>query len=184
MFLEWTSATLQSRKEYIELQLEHLESPKHDVRRAAQGRLLYLLQGKETILYLVIDQRIDEFVSGTFAETTSPEMQLHWIIENAKAIRAVDGVTSLVVSVRDAAKRYNAAVLVYPILRNAQHTADVKKETARRINPFRHPRLLALDLNSVLWIRMMIDQQSSWIFWGCCTLLSRCSGRMKRLVIR
>ena len=48
--------------------------------------------------------------SGSFTETTSPEMQLHWVIENAKAIRAVDGVTSLVVSLRDAKRRYNAAV--------------------------------------------------------------------------
>ena len=48
--IEWTAASFQSRKEYIELQLDHLESPKHDVRRAAQGRLLYLLQGEGTLL--------------------------------------------------------------------------------------------------------------------------------------
>ncbi|KAK6910328.1 hypothetical protein I203_104360 [Kwoniella mangroviensis CBS 8507] len=87
---DWTEAPLKKRKEYIELQLEYLESPVHDTRRAAQGRLLYLLQ-------------------GTFAETTSPEMQLHWVIENAKAIRAVDGVSTIVVGLTDAARKYTAS---------------------------------------------------------------------------
>ncbi|WVQ99208.1 hypothetical protein IAU59_006340 [Kwoniella sp. CBS 9459] len=87
---DWTEAPLHKRKQYIELQLEYMESPVHDVRRAAQGRLLYLLQ-------------------GSFAETTSPEMQLHWVIENAKAIRAVDGVVTIVVGLRDAARKYTAA---------------------------------------------------------------------------
>ncbi|WRT66139.1 uncharacterized protein IL334_003092 [Kwoniella shivajii] len=87
---DWTEASIHKRREYIEVQLEQLESPIHDIRRAAQGRLLYLLQ-------------------GVFAETTSPEMQLHWVIENAKAIRAVDGVATIVIGLRDAAKKYTAA---------------------------------------------------------------------------
>lgn len=33
---------------------------------------------------------------GTFAETTSPEHQMHWIIENCKTVRAADGVTVIV----------------------------------------------------------------------------------------
>ncbi|WVW83665.1 hypothetical protein I302_105686 [Kwoniella bestiolae CBS 10118] len=87
---DWTEAPLPKRREYIELQLEYLESPVHDTRRTAQGRLLYLLQ-------------------GVFAETTSPEMQLHWVIENAKAIRAVDGIATIVVGLRDAARKYTAS---------------------------------------------------------------------------
>ncbi|WWD17501.1 hypothetical protein CI109_101942 [Kwoniella shandongensis] len=87
---DWTEAPLNARKAFIEIQLEQLESPIHDVRRTAQGRLLYLLQ-------------------GCFAETTSPEMQLHWVIENAKAIRAVDGVATIVLGLRDAARRYTAS---------------------------------------------------------------------------
>ncbi|BEJ14883.1 hypothetical protein CspHIS471_0406500 [Cutaneotrichosporon sp. HIS471] len=86
---EWTSASLAQRRGYIEAQLEYLESPVDEQRRAAQGRLLYLLQ-------------------GCFAETTSPEMQLHWIIENAKLLRSVDGVSTLVYSLREAARRYDA----------------------------------------------------------------------------
>ncbi len=86
---EWTSASLAKRRGYVETQLELLESSVDEKRRAAQGRLLYLLQ-------------------GCFAETKSPEMQLHWIIENAKLIRSVDGVSTLVYSLRDAARRYDA----------------------------------------------------------------------------
>nr|XP_018263299.1 uncharacterized protein I303_04793 [Kwoniella dejecticola CBS 10117]OBR85457.1 hypothetical protein I303_04793 [Kwoniella dejecticola CBS 10117] len=87
---DWTSAPLARRKEYIEIQLEQLESPIHDTRRTAQGILLYLLQ-------------------GTFEETTSPEMQLHWVIENAKAVRAVDGVATIVTGLSDAARKYTAS---------------------------------------------------------------------------
>ncbi|WVF71683.1 hypothetical protein IAT40_006491 [Kwoniella sp. CBS 6097] len=87
---DWTEAPLHKRKQYIELQLEYMESPVHDIRRTAQGRLLYLLQ-------------------GSFAETTSPEMQLHWVIENAKSVRAVDGVATIVVGLRDAARKYTAS---------------------------------------------------------------------------
>jgi len=52
---------------------------------------------------------------GSFAETTSPEMQLHWVIENAKAIRAMDGVAGLIVNLRDASKRYYASLYVQAI---------------------------------------------------------------------
>lgn len=100
---EWTSATLQRRRDYVERQLEFLESPITETRRGAQGRLLYLMQGKAA---LPPSQRSRP--KGCFAETTSPEMQLHWIIENAKLIRAVDGVATLVYSLRDAASRYDS----------------------------------------------------------------------------
>jgi hypothetical protein len=39
-------------------------------------------------------------------------MQLHWVIENAKIFRSVDGLSSLVTGLRDAIKRYNASVFV------------------------------------------------------------------------
>lgn len=42
---EWTSASPSRRRAYIETQLEYLESPVDEKRRAAQGKLLYLLQG-------------------------------------------------------------------------------------------------------------------------------------------
>jgi hypothetical protein len=34
-------------------------------------------------------------------------MQLEWIVENAKLIRSVDGISSLVYSLRDASRRYD-----------------------------------------------------------------------------
>lgn len=46
---EWTTASLAKRRAYVEAQLERMESPVNDVRRAAQGRLLYLLQGEQRI---------------------------------------------------------------------------------------------------------------------------------------
>lgn len=49
-----------------------------------------------------------QLTSGCFAETTSPSMQLHWIIENAKMIRSLDGISTLVYGLRDAARRYDA----------------------------------------------------------------------------
>jgi hypothetical protein len=42
---DWITASSKKRTAYIELQLEYLESSLPDTRRAAQGRLLYLLQG-------------------------------------------------------------------------------------------------------------------------------------------
>lgn len=39
-------------------------------------------------------------------------MQLHWIMENAKTLRSVDGVATLVTGLRDATKRYNTSVYV------------------------------------------------------------------------
>lgn len=43
---DWTAAPAAKRRAFIETQLEYLESPVSDTRRAAQGRLLYLLQGE------------------------------------------------------------------------------------------------------------------------------------------
>lgn len=47
---------------------------------------------------------------GSFGETESPEDQLHWIMENAKTVRSVDGVASLVQGLQEATKRYDTAV--------------------------------------------------------------------------
>ena len=41
----WSETNLKKRKEYIEVQLECLESSVRTIRRGAQERLLYLLQG-------------------------------------------------------------------------------------------------------------------------------------------
>jgi hypothetical protein len=90
----------------VELQLEYLESPVYNTRRTAQRRLLYLLHGEDLVQAIA---KLKRFV-GTFAETASPEMQLHMIIENATLVRKVDGVTSIAVVLADAAKRYHATL--------------------------------------------------------------------------
>ncbi len=56
--------------------------------------------------------RLTKKDSGSFAETESPEDQLHWIMENARTIRSVDGVPSLIQGLRDAARRYDNYALV------------------------------------------------------------------------
>jgi hypothetical protein len=43
-------------------------------------------------------------------------MQLHWVIENAKTVRAVDGVGTLVIALKDASKRYHLTWCVQHIL--------------------------------------------------------------------
>ncbi|KAL1405394.1 Factor arrest protein 11 [Vanrija albida] len=103
---KWTTAPLRKRREYVEKQLEYLESPVTETRRAAQGRLLYLLQ-------------------GCFAETESSEDQLHWIIANAQLIRSVDGVATLVLGLRDAARRYDAS----DVLDKAQPSAPAHERS-------------------------------------------------------
>ncbi|RXK36819.1 hypothetical protein M231_05903 [Tremella mesenterica] len=85
----WTEATAAERRSYIERQLEYLESPLDEMRGFAGWGLQYLLL-------------------GNFTETPTPELQLHWIMQNAKMIRDADGVVLLVTSLRDASKRYNA----------------------------------------------------------------------------
>ena len=81
--------------------MEYLESPKTDIRRAAQQSLLYLLQGERALFHSAYSR------AGNFGDTTSPEMQLHWVIENAKMVRSLDGTATLVVALKDAVRRYN-----------------------------------------------------------------------------
>ena len=88
------------------MQLESLESSIRSVRRTAQERLLYLLQGKLCRVEVIL---LTFSSPGTFGETTSAEMQLHWIIENAKMVRSVDGVASLVIALQDANRRYTSS---------------------------------------------------------------------------
>ena len=94
------------RQKYIETQLEQMESPVNATRRAAQGRILYLLQGKS----LPLGRKVESLTLGCFAETASPEEQLHWVMENARLVREAGGVNTLVVGLKDATRKYNAAL--------------------------------------------------------------------------
>lgn len=50
---------------------------------------------------------LDTETSGTFAETGSPEDQLHWIFENAKVVRDADGVSCIVEAIKIATRKHD-----------------------------------------------------------------------------
>lgn len=106
-WIDWTESSMSRRREFVESQLEYLESPVRSERRYAQTSLLYLLHG---MYPNCTNYHQADYSLGCFAETTGPEMQLHWVIENAKIVRSLDGVTSLVVALKDALRRYDTAM--------------------------------------------------------------------------
>jgi len=46
-------------------------------------------------------------VLGTFAETTSPEHQLHWIFENCKIVRDANGLSNIVEAMKIASSKHD-----------------------------------------------------------------------------
>ncbi|KAG8956756.1 Factor arrest protein 11 [Tulasnella sp. 424] len=85
---EWIKSTVAQRRSYVEVLLESLEHKDAEIRFANARRLLYVLQ-------------------GTFAETTSPEHQLHWIIENCKVVRAANGVGTIIEALKVASGKHD-----------------------------------------------------------------------------
>ncbi|QRV73145.1 striatin-interacting protein 1 [Ceratobasidium sp. AG-Ba] len=85
---EWTKSSLADRKAHVELLLESLEHRDAEKRFVNARRLLYILQ-------------------GTFAETTSPEHQLHWIIDNAKLVRSADGLSRIVDAIKISSSKHD-----------------------------------------------------------------------------
>ncbi|CEL63764.1 Striatin-interacting protein 1 homolog OS=Danio rerio GN=strip1 PE=1 SV=1 [Rhizoctonia solani AG-1 IB] len=85
---EWTKSSVADRKAYVELLLESLEHRDAEKRFVNARRLLYILQ-------------------GTFAETTSPEHQLHWIIDNAKLVRSADGLSRIVDAIKISSSKHD-----------------------------------------------------------------------------
>jgi len=85
---EWTKAPLQKRRAHVELLLESLEHKDVEIRFTNARRLLYILQ-------------------GTFAETTSPEHQLHWIFENCKVVRDANGLSNIVEAMKIASSKHD-----------------------------------------------------------------------------
>ncbi|KAG2135962.1 hypothetical protein DEU56DRAFT_980918 [Suillus clintonianus] len=84
-----TSATPPApRKAHIEVLLESLEYRDAEIRFTNARRLFYVLQ-------------------GTFAETTSPEHQLHWIYENCKVVRGANGLSTIVESMKIASQKHD-----------------------------------------------------------------------------
>ncbi|PFH52639.1 hypothetical protein AMATHDRAFT_139711 [Amanita thiersii Skay4041] len=85
---EWTKATPAQRRAHIEILLESLEHRNTEIRFTNARRLFYVLQ-------------------GTFAETVSPEHQLHWIFENAKIVRSANGVSCIVEAIKIASHKHD-----------------------------------------------------------------------------
>ncbi|KAI0320873.1 hypothetical protein OF83DRAFT_1168962 [Amylostereum chailletii] len=85
---EWIKSSYHQRKVHVELLLEGLEHKDVDIRFTNARRLLYVLQ-------------------GTFAETTSPEHQLHWIFENCKIVRAANGVSYILEALKIASSKHD-----------------------------------------------------------------------------
>lgn len=87
---EWTSpeTTIAQRKAHVEVLLEGLEHRDAEIRFTNARRLFYVLQ-------------------GTFAETTSPEHQLHWIYENCKVVRGANGLNTIVESMKIASQKHD-----------------------------------------------------------------------------
>lgn len=56
------------------------------------------------------------FRTGTFAETASPEHQLHWIFENCKVVRSANGVSSIVEAMKIASSKHDLLWFAYSAL--------------------------------------------------------------------
>ncbi|OCB91552.1 hypothetical protein A7U60_g1178 [Sanghuangporus baumii] len=85
---EWIKAPYRKRLAHVNLLLESLEHKDAVIRFTNARRLFYVVQ-------------------GTFAETSSPEHQLHWIIENCKTVRAADGISIVAEAVKIANSKHD-----------------------------------------------------------------------------
>ncbi|KAH9062231.1 hypothetical protein EDB87DRAFT_1608017 [Lactarius vividus] len=85
---EWTKSPPSKRRAHVELLLESLEHKDVEIRFTNARRLLYILQ-------------------GTFAETTSPEHQLHWIFENCKVVCDANGLSNIVEAMKIASSKHD-----------------------------------------------------------------------------
>lgn len=90
----------------MELLLEGLEHRDAEFRFTNARRLLYVLQGITSLLP-ISTPGFTQFPEGTFAETTSPEHQLHWIFENCKVVRAANGMSNIVEAMKIACSKHD-----------------------------------------------------------------------------
>ncbi|KAI5125053.1 hypothetical protein M0805_007476 [Coniferiporia weirii] len=85
---EWIKSPYEKRKAHVNLLLESLEHKDAVIRFTNARRLFYVLQ-------------------GTFAETSSPEHQLHWVIENCKTVRAANGISTVMEAIKLANSKHD-----------------------------------------------------------------------------
>lgn len=108
VLVEWTKSSLADRKAHVELLLESLEHRDAEKRFVNARRLLYILQGTLTNGHQDNAPYVKPYINpGTFAETTSPEHQLHWIIDNAKLVRSADGLSRIVDAIKITSSKHD-----------------------------------------------------------------------------
>ncbi|KAF9076476.1 hypothetical protein BDP27DRAFT_1442530 [Rhodocollybia butyracea] len=94
---EWIKSSIEKRRSHVEYLLEGLEHKDALVRFTNSRRLFYIVQ-------------------GTFAETGSPEHQLHWIFENCKLVRSANGVSTILEALKIASSKHDLLMRVLPYL--------------------------------------------------------------------
>ncbi len=102
---EWIESSFAQRKAHVELLLEGLEHRDAEFRFTNARRLLYILQG--AFLFASYPPGLTHIPGGTFAETTSPEHQLHWIFENCKVVRSANGMSNIVEAMKIACSKHD-----------------------------------------------------------------------------
>ncbi|KAE9406015.1 hypothetical protein BT96DRAFT_852276 [Gymnopus androsaceus JB14] len=88
---EWIKSSLEKRRSHVEYLLEGLEHKDALVRFTNARRLFYIVQ-------------------GTFAETVSPEHQLHWVFENCKLVRSANGVSTVLEALKIASSKHDLLI--------------------------------------------------------------------------
>ncbi|KAF8270983.1 N1221-domain-containing protein [Lactarius quietus] len=119
---EWTKSPPSKRRAHVELLLESLEHKDVEIRFTNARRLLYILQ-------------------GTFAETTSPEHQLHWIFENCKVVRDANGLSNIVEAMKIASSKHDllgslSDADVARIQLSAEERSDLMEEITTEISVY------------------------------------------------
>jgi len=61
---------------------------------------------------MLVDNPLISVLPGTFAETVSPEHQLHWIFENCKVVRSANGMSTIIEAMKIASSKHD--LLWYP----------------------------------------------------------------------
>ncbi|KAJ4472209.1 hypothetical protein J3R30DRAFT_3298611 [Lentinula aciculospora] len=88
---EWIKSSPEKRRSHVEYLLEGLEHKDALIRFTNSRRLFYIVQ-------------------GAFAETSSPEHQLHWIVENCKLVRSANGVSTVLEALKIASSKHDLLI--------------------------------------------------------------------------
>lgn len=107
---EWTKSPLEKRRSHVEYLLEGLEHKDALVRFTNSRRLFYIVQGDSSFHFASFSSQIP--YTGAFAETSSPEHQLHWIVENCKLVRSANGVSTILDALKIASSKHDLLMQV------------------------------------------------------------------------